>query len=90
VLFVVLLLGMNAKYLWDLIEERQKQNAKLLPGSARVGLAFDFWDFVKPLLVAAIVFEAVAGVQHTLSRAVLVGSFQNGFFWQTVFQKKMP
>jgi hypothetical protein len=90
VLFAMLLLGMSAKYVWDLIEERQKQNARLPPGAARIGLAFDFWDFVKPLLVSVIVFDAVAGVQHSLSRAALVGSFQNGFFWQTVFQKKMP
>jgi hypothetical protein len=89
VLFFTLLIGMSAKYFWDLIEERQKQNSKLPAGSRKVALAFDFWDFVKPLLVSVIVFEAIAGAHHSLSRAALVGSFQNGFFWQTVFQKKM-
>jgi hypothetical protein len=89
-LFAILLLGMGAKYLWDLIEERQKKNSSLPPGSPKCGLAFDFWDFVKPLLVSVVVFEAVAGIQHSLSRVALVGSFQNGFFWQTVFQKRKP
>jgi hypothetical protein len=88
ILFVVLLLGMTAKYLWDLIEARNERNAKRPPGEAKVGLDFDFWDFAKPLLVSVIVFAAVTGLEYKLSKTALINSFQNGFFWQTIFKKK--
>ena len=51
VLFIVLILGMSAKYLWDLIEIRNERNSKRSPGEPKFGLDFDFWDFVKPMLV---------------------------------------
>ena len=88
ILFVVLLLGMSAKYLWDLIELRNEKNAKRTTGEPEVGLEFDFWDYVKPMLVSVIIFVAVTGMDYKLSRTTLLTSFQNGFFWQTVFRKK--
>jgi hypothetical protein len=89
VLFVVLILGMSAKYLWDLIEIRSDRNSKRSPGQPTVGLGFDFWDFVKPMLVSVIVFGAVMNEKHELTRIAVLASFQNGFFWQTVFKKKV-
>jgi hypothetical protein len=86
-LFLILLLGMGAKYLWDLIEVRNKKNAKLPPGKTKAALNFDAWDLVKPMLVSVLVFYAAAGIKHELTRTAVVGSFQNGFFWQTIFKK---
>lgn len=88
-LFVVLILGMSAKYLWDLIEIRNERNSKRSPGQPKFGLDFDFWDFVKPMLVSVIVFGVVTSGKHEITRTAVLGSFQNGFFGQTVFKKKV-
>ncbi len=52
-------------------------------------LSFDRWQFVRPALVAPIIFLAVwktVGSQPLGVEPILL-SFQNGFFWQTVLSK---
>jgi hypothetical protein len=85
--FVTMVLGMNAKYLWDLTDARKQKNAKLKPGETKHGLGFDAWDFVQPLLVAGIVFGTILETIKQLNATTLIFSFQNGFFWQTIFKK---
>ena len=86
-LFLSMLLGMSAKYMWDQIEIRKERNSRRAMGEPKIGLEFDFWDFVKPMLVSVLVFEYATGLKHELTRIALIGSFQNGFFWQTLFNK---
>jgi hypothetical protein len=88
VLFACMLIGMSSKYLWDLIEIKKKKNAALKPGEPRSPLEFDFWDFVQPFLVAAIVFSGVLALIKEMNLTATLFSFQNGFFWQTVFFQK--
>lgn len=83
--FAAMLAGMAAKYLWDRIGERAGRNARLSPGVQKVGLELDFWDFLKPTLVSAIVFLSVLNRRMGLSPESVLFGFQNGFFWQTVF-----
>jgi hypothetical protein len=77
--FVTLVIGMLAQALWQAIQRRRGQHPP----------AFDKWEFIKPALVAPIVFLAV---YHNISEpkittVMLLFSFQNGFFWQTVLRK---
>src|SRR6267378_8489733 len=88
ILFISMLLGMSSKYLWDLIEVKKKKNAALKPEEPRFPLEFDFWDFVQPFLVAAIVFSGVLALVKEMNLTAALFSFQNGFFWQTVFFQK--
>ena len=76
--FVAMVAGMLAQTIWHSLQSRK-------PNSAPV---FDKWEFVKPALVAPIVFIAVYnGISHAeLTLAMALFSFQNGFFWQTVLR----
>ena len=77
-LFVFMLAGMFARTLWDAIH-------------SRVGVApihLDVWKLVLPTLISPIIFLVVwnfsKGQDDILT---FTFSFQNGFFWQTVFGK---
>jgi hypothetical protein len=70
--FVSMVVGMLAQTIWLALQQRA-------PG---VPPTFDKGGFVKPALVAPIVFIAV---YQTISD-VNFNSFQNGFFWQTVLR----
>jgi hypothetical protein len=87
-LFAAMLLGMSSKYLWDLIEVRRTRNLSRKPDEPKVRLEFDFWDFVQPLLVAALVFAAVLAATSETKATSFLFSFQNGFFWQAVLKQK--
>jgi hypothetical protein len=87
-LFLAMLLGMTAKCLWDLIEVRRCKNASRREGEPKIGIEFDFWDFVQPLLVAAMVFAGVIAAVKGFSATSFLFSFQNGFFWQAVLKQK--
>jgi len=87
-LFAAMLLGMSSKYVWDLIEVRRTINLSRKPDQPKVGLEFDFWDFVQPLLVAALVFAAVLAATSESNAPSFLFSFQNGFFWQAVLKQK--
>ena len=68
--------GMAAKYLYDAIGEG---NAPKLQK----------WQIVKPFLVSPIVFGVIYATmdESTSYLLLLIFSFQNGFFWQTVLSK---
>jgi hypothetical protein len=86
-LFLTMLAGMSARYLWELIETRRARNAAREAGEPKHGLDFDWWDFLQPLCISVIVFALVLQGVQDLGPASLLFSFQNGFFWQTVFRK---
>jgi hypothetical protein len=86
IFFVAMILGMVAKYFWDLIEERRK--APPDPHSGRRPLHFDPWECIQPLLVAGIVFGAILSMLKELTVPSVLLSFQNGFFWQTILKKQ--
>jgi hypothetical protein len=78
--FAAVVAGMLAQTVWDALQKRQPNQAP----------AFDKWEFVKPGLVAPIVFIAV---YQTISEpafkvVTLLFAFQNGFFWQTVLKSR--
>jgi hypothetical protein len=77
--FSAMVAGMIAQSIWHAIQKRR-------PGRPPV---FDRWEFAKPALVAPIVFIAVYRniSEPHVSTAMLLFSFQNGFFWQTVLRK---
>jgi hypothetical protein len=87
-LFLAMVLGMTSKYLWDLIEVRRSKNAVLRPDEPKVGIEFDVWDFVQPLLVSALVFVSVLSTIKDVTLMSFLFSFQNGFFWQSVLKQK--
>jgi hypothetical protein len=75
--FGAMLVGMAAHTAFNSIRRRRRCRAPV----------FDTWAFVEPALVAPIVFLGVRGFipgEHFTFEALLF-SFQNGFFWQTVF-----
>ena len=76
--FAAMVAGMLAQTIWQALQQRKVKSAPV----------FDKWEFVKPALVAPIVFIAV---YHNIAQAqttvvMLLFSFQNGFFWQTVLR----
>ena len=89
-LLLTLLLGMSAKYLWDLIELRRTKNAALKSGEPKADIEFDLWNFLQPFLVAALVFSGVLANVKEFTAASFIFSFQNGFFWQSVLKQKNP
>lgn len=77
--FAAMVAGMVAQTLWNAIQNRKENAAPVI----------DKWEFLKPALVAPIVFVAVYQniVESRITVAMLLFSFQNGFFWQTVLRK---
>ena len=74
-LYFSMLAGMAAKYCYDWIGEGGKRRKK-----------FDKWQLAKPMCVSPIIFGAIYGAvdQKTSLILLLIFSFQNGFFWQTI------
>jgi hypothetical protein len=85
-LFVAMLCGMVAKYLYDRIEERRLKNETRMAHEPKYGIQFDFWDFIQPVFVSASIFILVIGQKQKRIPFDLLAlfSFQNGFFWQTI------
>jgi hypothetical protein len=87
--FVLMLIGMAARYFTKAIEVRREKIAALeRAGEAftKPGIAFDLWEFSYPLFVSVVTFGAlltqVKGNGLSLENIIL--SFQTGFFWQTL------
>jgi hypothetical protein len=80
ILFLLLVLGMFARVAWD---ANERENAV----RRRTRLRLSVRDFVRPALVALIVFQGVLLLARTqdLSWELALASFQNGFFWNTLF-----
>jgi hypothetical protein len=80
VYFATMLAGMAAHTTWEFLPSSSRKKA----------VTFDKWRYVRPALVAPIIFLAVwkiVGAQTFGVQSVLL-SFQNGFFWQTVMSKR--
>lgn len=77
--FVTMVLGMLAHTTWDAISKRKAGKDPI----------FDRWLYLRPALVAPIIFIAVLKLVGGTSFdfAALLLSFQNGFFWQTILSK---
>jgi len=80
-LYFVMIAGMAAKYLYDAIGEGNK-------------IQFQKWQFIKPIFVSPLIFASIyALIEKGTSKPLillLIFSFQNGFFWQTVLYKAQP
>lgn len=76
-LYITMLVGMFCKYLWDYTapKTRRKFNYKL---------------FLRPVIISPIVFSVVwVAMGNKTSFITFFFSFQNGFFWQTILERKM-
>jgi len=87
IFFSAMVLGMIAKYFWDLIEERRRTHGDD-NGKKRKPLNFDAWDCIQPLLLSGIVFAGILSMLNELTFPSVLLSFQNGFFWQTVLKRR--
>jgi len=80
VYFASMVLGMFAHTTWDAVTKRKAGKDPI----------FDKWLYMRPALVAPIIFigvlKLVGGASFDF--AALLLSFQNGFFWQTVLSKQ--
>jgi hypothetical protein len=83
ILFALLLLGMLFRTFWEALERRSLSPQH--PGGLVVGLSAA--DFLRPVLVSLIVFQGVLllAKSQELSWELSLASFQNGFFWNTLF-----
>jgi hypothetical protein len=77
--FAAMVVGMFAHTTWDAISKRRGGKSP----------AFDKWLYLRPALVAPIIFIAVLKLVggSSFDFEALLLSFQNGFFWQTVLSK---
>jgi hypothetical protein len=80
-LYFVMLMGMASKYLFDAIGERNIRKIK-----------FNKWQFIKPFFVSPMIFAAVLSIIPESGSVflLLIFSYQNGFFWQTILYKIAP
>jgi hypothetical protein len=78
-LYAVMLMGMASKVMLDAMNRKR-------------GVKFNKHGFLKPLLVSPIVFGAVYGAagDEASSILLLLLSYQNGYFWQSVLNKNAP
>ncbi len=93
VFFVLMLLGMTARYLTQAIESRRERIKKLQKKGDRFKkprIEFDIWEFSYPMLVSVITFGALLSqIEETApTLASMTLSFQTGFFWQTILAAK--
>lgn len=79
-LYFVMLMGMASKYLFDAIGEKNRKKIK-----------FNKWQFIKPFLVSPMIFLSVYSLipEKTSTLLLLIFSYQNGFFWQTILYKRI-
>ena len=82
-----MLLGMAGKYFFDAIERRRKKRRN---GQLDAKLEFDRWEFFQPFIISFIIFGTFwsAHGKEELTMSYLIISFQNGFFWETVLNKR--
>lgn len=80
-LYFIMLLGMASKYLYDAIGEKNRKKIK-----------FNKWQFIKPFLVSPMIFVTAYSMipEATSPFLLLIFSYQNGFFWQTILYKVGP
>lgn len=80
-LYFVMLIGMASKYLFDAIGDKNRKKIK-----------FNKWQFLKPFLVSPMIFAAVLSIIPGSGSVflLLIFSYQNGFFWQTILYKIAP
>ena len=78
-LYFIMLLGMASKYIFDKIGDKKRKK-----------LRFNKFQFFKPFLVSPIIFGSVySQIPENASLVLLlVFSYQNGFFWQTILYKE--
>jgi hypothetical protein len=76
-----MLLGMVSKYIFDTIGDKNRKR-----------IAFNKWQFIKPLFVSPIIFGTILSqVPENISALMLfIISYQNGFFWHTLLYKTGP
>lgn len=94
--FIIMILGMSARYITNAIEVRREKIIKLKKSSkynkkSKVKLDLDVYEFSYPFFFSIITFgmllKQIEAETITVSSVVL--SFQNGFFWQTVLKKEI-
>ena len=80
-LYLIMLVGMASKYLFDVIGDKKRKKIK-----------FNKWQFIKPFLVSPMIFGAVYAMipETTSALLLLIFAYQNGFFWHTVLNKIAP
>jgi hypothetical protein len=91
--FVLMLLGMVARYLTQAIEARRaKIDALAKKGKPfdKPRLELDGWEFAYPFLVCVITYGALVTQMSDarMNVATVTLCFQFGFFWQTVLGAK--
>jgi cell division protein FtsW (lipid II flippase) len=91
--FILMLMGMAARYFTKVIEVRREEISKLQKRSRSVvkpKLEFDIWEFSYPLFISVVTFGALLTQikEQTFSAGNAVLSFQTGFFWQTILTAK--
>jgi len=75
-LYFAMVAGMAAKYFYEAIGEGNT-------------ISFRKWQFLKPMFISPLVFGAIYTQTPPSASGVflMIFSFQNGFFWQTVLAK---
>ena len=76
-LYITMLAGMFSKYLWDYTAPNTRKR-------------FNFRLFIRPVIVSPIVFAVLWTVTgNKISVITFCFSFQNGFFWQAILERRM-
>ena len=89
IFYVLMVMGMAARYITRAIQNRQAQIARLREQETpyvKPPLEFDAWEFSYPLFISVITFGALISQiqERSLSVTNATLSFQTGFFWQTL------
>ncbi len=86
-LFVVMCIGIFSKVLHDILKEKENRRERFKLKD--VHFAFQRAAFVRALLVSPLVFYVIYDISQSApdNVAAYLIAYQNGFFWQAVFEK---
>lgn len=94
IFFLLMMLGMAARYLTGVIEERRERIRSLVHEGrdvSNIKPRFDAWEFVYPMLFSVVTYGGlITQIGDGLTTANVVLCFQTGFFWQTVLKRESP
>jgi len=90
ILFSSMILGMATNYLYDYLLARIKAKEAKHAGNENVKFPQFIWEkLVVPFVVSLLLFGYIweKHAQSAMNFIAISSSYQNGFFWQTIFEK---
>ena len=90
ILFVSMCLGIATNVLYDYLSDRLKAREAIEAGKMKTKMPLFMWEkIVLPFTISFLIFGFALEKfgNENMSLMLVTGSYQNGFFWQTIHDK---